>query len=147
MCVCRAWLRSSHTEECSQAPVSRETLWFVRMVVRRTDTCPWLVPFLSTVLAESTGDNSPASPLWMPLSVRFSEKNFWNFEMHKLEGKRKQKIQRLIINQFLANRNSYERRGRQILYVLTCYVSQELEKEGRHSQPYISAPDRTLRAM
>lgn len=61
---------------------------------------------VSTVLAEPTGDNSPASPLWMPLSVRFSEKNFWNFEMHNLEGKYKQKIQRLIISQFLANRNS-----------------------------------------
>lgn len=102
---------------------------------------------VSTVLAESTGDNSPASPLWMPLSVRFSEKNFWNFEMHNLEGKHKQKIQRLIINQFLANRNSYERHGRQILYVLTCYVSQELDKEGQHPQPYISAPDRTQGAM
>lgn len=67
---------------------------------------------VSIALLESMGDNSPASPLWMSLFSILSEKSLWNFEMHNLDGKHKQKIQRLIINNFFTNYNSYKRSGR-----------------------------------
>lgn len=41
---------------------------------------------VSIVLLESTGDDSPASPLWMSL-LSILEKIFWKCETQNLEGK------------------------------------------------------------